>query len=123
MANIKEDFTKLNDYTLRVEHSEERSHSNTRLRISHARTFNFLARQVETIHSENLYDYKNDVPVSLSTYGRVESFDELPSSLEIKFMHAKLIEMEGKPPALEEILPNEMHKKSGGGIPTLGGQK
>lgn len=122
MADIKEEFTKVNDCTLRHDQEEERSYARTRLRVHHSRLFNFLARQVETVHSEHLYDYSHDVPVALAVQTRVENFDEMPSTLEIKFMHAKLTEMGGKPPALEDILPNEMHKPVQG-RKTLGGER
>lgn len=37
---------------------------------------------------------------------------DVQSNAEIKLMHAKLIGMGGTPPSLEEVFPNEMHKKS-----------
>lgn len=123
MAEVTETFNKINDYTLRLEQKEtEKSGYRVELRTKCSRTFNFLARQVDVVYSAHAYNTYNAEATQPSTQMRVESFDEMPSTLEIKFMHAKLIEMGGKPPALEDILPNEMFKGKQGprAVPSSG---
>lgn len=115
MANIKEEFTKVNDYTLQVEQSQERVlNSNASSFSSYRRTFNFLAHQVTTDQVEILYITSPGAGASRvgqqQLVTRTERFDDLPSSLEVQLMHAKMIEMGGKPPALEDVLPNQMFK-------------
>lgn len=71
------------------------------------RTFNFLAQQVTTHVRDSLLGnsggYKNGGAGSVSTSVTQQHFDEFRSDAEIIFMHAKLKEMEGHPPPIEEI--------------------
>lgn len=93
MSNT-EIFEKLNDYTLSVINDFARhSEADPELR----RIFNFKAREVTSITT--LW-YK----VAVSTAMTVKSFSDLDSLDEVELMHAKLVEMEGHPPALDEIV-------------------
>lgn len=122
-------FIKENDYTLTVERTEEQERDGyyievkPRLVSSVRRTFNFLSAQVTTVTRDWAYHgiCRADGGSSSAVSGtmQIQNFDDIQSSAEIKFMYAKLVGMEGKPPALEEVLPNEMHKKSGS-APMLG---
>lgn len=124
MGEITEVFTKVNDYTLQVEQRQSRVVNNyATLHTCCRNTFNFFARQVKTEQIESLYVSGTSDGVGRSAQQNlatsVQGFDDLSSSLEVKFMHEKLVELGGKPPSLEDILPNEMHKKPVG-VPTLG---
>jgi hypothetical protein len=127
---VEEDFTKENDYTLVTELKESHSEgsgswgeSKACLVSSIRRTFNFLSAQVTTVTRDWAYqrtlEGTGGSSSAVSTTTQIQNFDDVQSNAEIKFMHAKLIGMGGKPPSLEEIFPNEMHKKAGG-VPTLG---
>ena len=113
---MEEKFEKIGDYTLRVDAKQnEGSDNGIRKYNSYTKMFNFLARQVTTIHRDWVYEPRGGDAggtSALSTHARVESFDELPSTGEIRYMHGKLKELGGTPPALEEILPDALDKKS-----------
>ena len=108
---MAESYAAINSYTLRVtdEHKREfdgyGSYNMTHL-SSITRTFNFLAAQVETVTRDLLFQSHGSErggSASVATLGRVESFDDLPSTAEVRFMHEKLKALGGTPPALEEI--------------------
>ncbi len=109
---MAEVYAALNPYTLRVVEEEKRTLDNygsqymTHL-SSITRTFNFLAAQVETVTRDLLYQSHGSErggAASVATLSRVEGFDELPSTAEVRYMHEKLKSLGGTPPALEETL-------------------
>lgn len=109
---MEEAFSKLNDYTLRVT-AEERSGYR---REGYTKLFNFLARQVTTTHRDWLFEDRGSNAAgeaAMATTTIVESFDDLPGTGEVALMHAKLKELGGKPPALDAVLPQRVHKKPG----------
>jgi hypothetical protein len=90
----EEVFEKLNDYTLSVVNDFVRmSEADPELR----RIFNFKAQQVTSI-STIWYGS------AVSNVMDVRNFSDLDSLDEVQLMHAKLIEMEGKPPSLDRIV-------------------
>ena len=108
---MAEVFSALNTYTLRVVDEEKRTLDNygsqymTHL-SSITRTFNFLAAQVETVTRDLLYQSHGSErggAASVATISRVEGFEELPSTAEVRFMHEKLKALGGMPPALEDV--------------------
>lgn len=110
---MEEKFTKLNDYTLRVT-AEERSGYR---REGYTKLFNFLARQVTTTQRDWLFEDRGSSAAgeaAMATATRVESFDELPGFGEVELMHQKLVDLDGKPPALDDIRPHALHKKTSG---------
>lgn len=107
---MEENFTRLNDYTLRVT-AEERSGYR---REGYTKLFNFLARQVTTTHRDWLFEDRGSSAAgeaAMATTTLVESFDDLPGTGEVELMHRKLIELDGNPPALDAVLPPRIHKK------------
>lgn len=91
MAN-EEVFEKLNDYTISATLDFDRmERADSELR----RIFNFKAQQVTDIYS---MWYSQAVTSSMTT----QKFSELDSLDEVKLMHKKLIELDGRPPALPE---------------------
>ena len=116
MAEVTAEFNKLNDYTLRADTKVYEGSDNGVKRYSgYSRTFNFLARQVTTVHRDWLSEGRGSSAggsAAIATHVMTESFDDLPSAEELKVMHAKLVELQGKPPALEDVLPNTLGKKN-----------
>ena len=108
---MEENFTKLNDYTLRVTAEERTGYR----REGYTKLFNFLARQVTTTHRDWLFEDRGSSAAgeaAMATTTIVESFDDLPGTGEVELMHKKLIDLDGKPPALDTVLPPRLHKKS-----------
>jgi len=111
---IEQEYDKIDDYILRVDVKlNEGSDNGVRKYNSYTRMFNFLARQVTTIHRDWLYEGRGSSAAgdaAIATHERTESFDDLPSAAEVKYMHGKLVELGGRPPALEEVLPEGLDK-------------
>ncbi len=111
---MQEEFNRVGDYTLRVDFNR---HEETRDGVQkcdgYTKLFNFMSRQVTTIHRDWLWEGRGGDAAgtsSLSSATNIQSFDDLPSDNEIKYMHAKLMALEGKPPALEDVLPKGLGK-------------
>lgn len=119
---MKEVFNKLNDYTLRIDFKQDEGSDNgVRKFNGYSRIFNFLAREVTTIHRDWLYEPRGGDAggtSAISTHAETKSFDALASDAEVKVMHAKLVELGGTPPALEQVLPDRLGK--GTARPTVG---
>lgn len=113
-------FIKDNDYTLTVEMAEEQKQPGyydyvvPKLVSSIRRTFNFLSAQVTTVTRDWAYQKVQDGRAgsssAVSTTTHIQNFNDVQSAAEIKLMHAKLTEMGGRPPALEDVLPEQMFK-------------
>lgn len=112
---MEENFDKIGDYTLRIDASQkEPSDDGVRRGNGYTKLFNFLARQVTTIHRDWVYEGRGanaGGTSALCTHTCTESFSDLPSTAEVRVMHAKLISLGGHPPALEEILDDTFDKK------------
>ena len=106
---MEEQFNRLGDYTLRVDfRRQEEVRDGVQKCDGYTKLFNFLSRQVTTIHRDWLSEGRGSGAAgnsAVSTSTIIESFDALPSDAEVKYMHAKLIALEGKPPALDDVLP------------------
>jgi len=119
---MEENFTKLNDYTLQVTQDMTAPDIDPRYYEHRAastltRLFNFRAAQVTTILNQGsmVAGYSSSqggAGVSSSAQMFVQNFDDIQSQLEIDFMHKKLKELGGTPPALED-LRSGLGKKSG----------
>lgn len=120
---MAEEFTKVNDYTLRVTEDISVPDINTdsyytthKQKSQLMRIFNFRAAQITTIVQQTSYVIGNTSQTgggaANSTQMSVQNFDDVQSQLEIELMHAKLKELKGNPPALEE-LRGGFTKKSG----------
>lgn len=108
MADSAENFVADNEYTLSVITTRTPAESSSfRSSSTITRTFNFLAQQVTTHIRDsalgNTGGYNTGGAGSVSTAMTQQHFDEFRSDAEIIFMHAKLKELGGKPPAIEEI--------------------
>lgn len=116
--SLQEDFKKVDGHILRHDVKEyEGSTDGVRKYNSYTRTFNFLSRQVTTIHRDWLFESRGSSAAgtsAIATHEKTENFDDLASDAEVKFMHKKLVELGGTPPSLEEVLPNSLGKKSSG---------
>lgn len=123
---MEEKFKKLNDYTLQVSvdmspEDSDISYHTHRERSALTRVFNFRAAQVTTIMQQSSYiacsyHYEGGAGVANASQMSVQNFDDVQSQMEIDFMHAKLKELGGKPPALEQ-LRGGLNKKPGlGGL-------
>ena len=114
---MQEEFNKVSDYTLRIDfRRHEATFDGVQKHTGYTRTFNFLSRQVTTTQRDWLVEGRGTQAAGTSALAAqtfIESFDDLPSDAEIKYMHAKLVELGGKPPALEDVMPNDLHKPSG----------
>lgn len=94
-------YSKINDYTLSVVIDFTRQdQADPELR----RIFNFKARQVTTIYSMWYRD-------GLTSNMEMQNFSALDSLDEVVEMREKLIQLGGKPPALEPSAPH--HHKPG----------
>lgn len=86
-------------------------------RTTVTRTFNFLAQQVTTHVRDSVLGhhggYQNGGAGGVSTAVTQQHFDEFRSDAEIVFMHAKLKEMGGTPPPIEDIVRSHGKKSSG----------
>jgi len=87
------------------------------------RTFNFLAQQVTThVHDVALGNnggYKTGGAGSVSTSMVQQHFEDFRSDAEICFMHAKLKELKGNPPPLDDVTRG-MNKKNSLAAPGKG---
>lgn len=115
---MKETFNKVGSYIIRHDiRQHEGTDDGVRKYNSYSRTFNFLSRQVTTIHRDWLYESRGSSAAgtaAIATHEKTENFDDLASDAEVKFMHKKLVELGGTPPSLDEVLANSLGKKSGG---------
>ncbi|HYD19060.1 MAG TPA: hypothetical protein VEF76_11325 [Patescibacteria group bacterium] len=92
-----------------------------------SRLFNFKARQLTTIYErggtqefkipDGHYSSTPGYAAAVTSSMTVQNFRDLEGSDEIAEMHAKLVDLGGKPPALNEILPQKMDKKLKSGTP------
>ncbi|MDE1152970.1 MAG: hypothetical protein PW788_10575 [Micavibrio sp.] len=114
---MNEQFNAISGYMLRIDfRREDYSHGGVQKSDGYTRIFNFLAREVTTVTRDWVSEGRGSSAAgtsSVSSSSHIQSFDDLPSDLEIRHMHAKLLELGGKPPALEDILPNTIGKKPG----------
>jgi hypothetical protein len=113
----EENFVKDNAHTLSVitTRAVENAPSSIRTISRVTRTFNFLAAQVTT----QTYDaalqsggYQSGGVAAMSTTTLQQQFDDFASDREIRFMHNKLVEMGGTPPAIDDLLGG-LGKKTG----------
>ncbi len=105
-------YKKLADDTLSV--SYDLSNADDWGNPSLSRIFNFTAQQVVTLYErgglkkyrqpETDYDSQNAFASAVTSSMQVQNFADLPNQAEIAPLHAKLIELGGKPPALETVL-------------------
>lgn len=119
---MQEEFKLINSYTLAqvVElTNREESHYNTeeKRRAELTRIFNFEAAQVTTIGTSATVTYprpgySGGSGTSDSMQVVVTDFADLSSMRELERMYAKLKEMGGKPPPLEDITGNLAKKKT-----------
>lgn len=120
---MQEDFEKVNDYTLRVTsvlYSAKKDHrtTNESRDVELTRIFNFESAQITTIGTSATVTipkpgYSGGSGASDSMQVTITDFADLPSTTELARMHAKLKKLGGKPPALEEVLGNNLGKKTG----------
>jgi len=108
MSKATVEYTADNDYILSEITTRTVSEPNSFSgRSVITRSFNFLAQQVTTHVRDtalgNSGGYKNGGAGGISTSVTQQHFDEFRSDAEIIFMHAKLKELEGNPPPIEEI--------------------
>lgn len=103
-------FRKMNDYTLEVSETEVRPYDEIRtiVAIKHyatiTRTFNFMARQVTTVHRDLVFQSRGETAggsAAISTQATIRNFRDLESQAEVSLMRDKLVSMGGHPPELE----------------------
>jgi len=117
---MKEELIKLNDYTLiqQVQAPDvTRSGYNQGLKVLSqiTRTFNFLSAQVTTTMRDVTFESRGaDAGGSsaVATQSFIQNFEDMQSPREIAYMHAKLKDLGGNPPPLEDIMGG-LNKKSG----------
>jgi hypothetical protein len=111
---LSETFNRIGDHILRVDFKRDEGTCDDVWKYNgYTRMFNFLSRQVTTVHRDWLCEGRGSEAggsSALSSHVIVESFDDLPSAGELKLMHAKLRELGGSPPALDDILPGAVGK-------------
>lgn len=117
MSNTIIKYSVDNDYTLcetTIRTPEEANNFSGRSVMT--RTFNFLAQQVTTHVRDsvlgNTGGYKYGGAGGISSAITQQHFDEFRSDAEIIFMHAKLKELKGNPPPLDDII-RTLGKKTG----------
>lgn len=108
MAESKESYIAENDYTLSVVTVRKLDEdSSFKVCSVITRSFNFLAQQVTTHVRDtalgNAGGYKYGGAGAIATALSQQHFDDFRSDAEIIFMHKKLVELGGKPPALDDI--------------------
>ncbi len=100
---VSEDFYKINDHSI-AQRTNQRvwDDANWTRDSTLCREFNFQSRQV-TVTNEAMVWKKagNEPAVGTSTF--VQNFSDIEGRGEIERAHAKLIELGGAPPALEDI--------------------
>lgn len=117
---MKEEFDKVNDYTLAVKltlDSMGSDYSSSKHELT--RIFNFQSGQVTTIardwtHQDRGYEGGGSSASALQM--SVQNFGDVERQGEIELMHRKLVELGGKPPQLSDILPSQVTKKPSSGI-------
>ncbi len=127
---MKETFEKINDYTLRVDvqmlnTNSQISSSEMRRTVTLSRVFNFEAAQVTTIGTSATVvvprqGYSGGAGVSDTMDVTVTDFADLSSTRELERMHAKLRDLGGTPPVLDEVLGG-LGKKAPGLSPRKNG--
>jgi hypothetical protein len=117
MGGYMTEYKKLDDYTLLTTAQLPTGGSLCRI-------FNFAAGEVTSIFSQEAtmskekeagsYSTPKAVSVSVSTAltsdMSTRKFSEFDSTVEIQFMHAKLAELGGNPPSLDEVLTGKIDK-------------
>ncbi len=107
----REEYVKDNDYTVSVSQTREKvlaeSYFPLKAVSAITRTFNFLAQQVTTttrdfIYQSAAHNYGGSSGVSVTT--NIQNFADIQSPEEIALMHARLTDLGGKPPALDNML-------------------
>ncbi len=109
MAEI---ITKENDYTLKIEQQAEDSYENgawaaTRMHEKCTRIFNFAAGQLTTDRTSLIFQSRNNSAGGHSGVSKqvvIQNFTDIPCKIELELMHAKLVELGGKPPPLDDVL-------------------
>jgi|GEM_PF-1235992 len=111
---MKETFEKINDYTLRVDvemfkTSGTINSSEMKRSVTLSRIFNFESAQITTMGTSATVvvprqGYSGGAGVSDTMDVTVTDFAELSSTRELSRMHAKLRDMGGTPPALDDVL-------------------
>ncbi|MFN7113794.1 MAG: hypothetical protein ACK4PK_05475 [Alphaproteobacteria bacterium] len=114
-----------NDYTLSETTTRTSDEPNSFSgRTVMTRTFNFLAQQVTTHVRDSVVGnsggYKTGGAGGISSALTQQHFEEFRSNAEIVFMHAKLRELKGNPPPIEEITRG-LGKKGTGLSPAVKG--
>lgn len=117
---MQEELLKLNDYTL-VQKTEapdvtRRGYGDGLKVLSQVtRTFNFLAAQLTTTTRDVTYEGRGSEAGGSSavhTQTFIQNFEDMQSDREIAYMHKKLTELKGNPPPLEDVLGNNLGKKT-----------
>ncbi len=109
---MKETFDKINDYTLRQTLTEPEQilsgySSGLKVNARITRIFNFMAAQITTVTRDMTYESRGGDAggsSSVATQTSIQNFGDVQSDLEIRAMHKKLTELQGKPPAIDDIL-------------------
>jgi hypothetical protein len=111
---LEEEFNRVGDHILRVDFRQQEGRFSDIYKYNgYTRLFNFLSRQVTTIHRDWLCEGRGSGAAgeaALSSHVETQSFDALPSAEELKIMYKKLKELGGAPPPLEDILPEALGK-------------
>ncbi len=115
---MEEQFNKVGSATLRVDfRRNEMNSGGVEKYDGYTKLFNFLAREVTTIHRDWLLEGRGSSSAgtsSVASHASVQSFDDLSSTAEVAAMHAKLVALGGTPPDLSEVLPAMLNKKPAG---------
>lgn len=125
---MQERLTKINDYTLlqtlRPADEETDAWGSTfYVKSQLTRSFNFLSAQVTTISRDVTFQSRGSEAggsSSVSTQAIIQNFSDIQSDAEIRLMHAKLKELRGNPPPIDDILRG-IGKKSAGLAPAAKG--
>ena len=117
------DYTLKNEYTL-VESEQVLNDGGNGVRIKGfiTRAFNFLACEITTRTNDLAFEGRGNQSggsAAVSSTYTIQKFSELDSLGEVRFMHAKLVEMGGKPPALEEVVQEKPRQLSGIRLPKI----
>jgi len=122
---MKEEFEKVNDYMIAVKLTlDSLSGYNSNGRHELTRIFNFQSGQVTTIARDWLHQDRGSESGGSSASAlqmSVQNFGDIEQQGEIEIMHRRLVQMGGKPPALADILPNQMTKKPASGLRSVTG--
>ncbi len=118
VADSAQEFVVDNEYTLSVITSRTHaSETSFKERSTITRTFNFLAQQVTTHVRDtalgNTGGYRTGGAGSIATAITQQHFDDFRSDAEIIYMHTKLRELGGNPPAIEDVTRGIAKKPAG----------